>query len=424
MTRRMPAVRRAAPWIAVVGCFAASMPVRAAEPTPAEVFEKRIVPIFKSPNPSSCTQCHLAGVDLKDYILPDAERTFRSLRDQGLIDLAVPEKSKIVTLIDMGGGAKGPNAVNAKLRAVEREAFLAWIKACAADPTLKATPKLDEAERAKPARPVEVIRHARKDRVLESFEANVWAWRFRCMNCHTEGTPQNDKYRKEYGDRVAWVKKDGPAATLEYLIASKLIDPVKPEQSLLLRKPLGEKHEGGLKFVVGDDAYKGFRTWIEDVAAIRGNKYTAAKDLPPADTGPERFGTDLWLKFTNCPPAWGDKFLQVCVFAWDDKKKAWGDTPVAVSDRVVSGKGKLWQHNLTLLAAKDSDRAKAWRGGKPSLPEGKYLLRVYLDAGGKLAKDWKAALGDDEFVGRAEFTAKWRDGYGAMTAVDAAKVRK
>ena len=49
--------------------------------TPAEVFEKRISPIFKSPNPSSCVQCHLAGVDLKDYILPDAEQTFRSLRD-------------------------------------------------------------------------------------------------------------------------------------------------------------------------------------------------------------------------------------------------------------------------------------------------------------------------------------------------------
>jgi len=51
-------------------------------------------------------------------------------------------------------------------------------------------------------------------------------------------------------------------------------------------------------------------------------------------------------------------------------------------------------------------------------------LKVYLDAEGKLVKDWKAVLGDDEFVGQVEFTAKWRDGYGAMTAVDAAKVRK
>lgn len=411
--------------LAVLTAVSVPISATAAEPTPGEVFEKRIVPIFKSPNPSSCVQCHLAGVDLKDYILPDPEMTFRSLRDQGLIDLASPEKSKIVKLIDMGGDAsKGPNAVSAKLRKAEREAFIAWITACASDAKLKAAPKLDEKDRAEPARPVEVIRHARKDRVQASFESNVWAWRFRCMNCHTEGTPQNDKYRKEYGDRVAWVKKDGPAATLEYLIASKLIDTADSEKSLLLRKPLGEKHEGGLKFVVGDDAYKGFRTWIEDVVAIRANKYTAAKDLPPASAGPERFGTDTWLKLTNCPPAWGDKFLQARVFAWDEKAKGWEAAPVAVSDRVVSGKGKLWQHNLTLLATKDSDRAKGWRAGKPALPEGKYLVKVYFDAGGMLAKDWKAVLGDDEFVGQVELAAKWRDGYGAMTAVDAAKVRK
>jgi hypothetical protein len=408
----------------VLVLFAASI-TPAAEPTPAEVFEKRIVPIFKSPNPSSCTQCHLAGVDLKDYILPDAEKTFRSLRDQGLIDLETPAKSKIVKLIDMGGeGDQGPAAVHAKTRKAEREAFLAWIAACAADPKLKNSPKLDEKERAQPPRPAEVIRHNRAGRVLESFTQNVWAWRFRCMNCHTEGTPQNDKYRKEYGDRVAWVKKDGPAATMEYLIASKLIDPAAPDKSLLLRKPLGEKHEGGTKFVVGDDAYKGFRGWIEDVAAIRTDKYAAAKDLPPADAGPERFGTDVWLKLTDTPPAWADKFLLARVFAWDDKKKAWEENPIAVTDRVVFGKGKLWQHNLTLLATKDSDRAKAWRSSKPTLPDGKYLLKVYVDADGKLAKDWKASLGADEFVGQVDFSAKWREGYGAMTGVDAAKVRK
>ena len=396
----------------------------AAAQTPAEVFEKRIAPIFKSPNPSSCVQCHLAGVDLKDYILPDAEKTFRSLRDQGLIDLDAPEKSKIVKLIEMGSGDKKANAVQATMRKAEREAFVAWIAACAADPTLKAAPKLDDKDRAGPSRPVEVIRHERKDRVLDSFEKNVWSWRFRCMNCHTEGTPQNDKYRKEFGDRVAWVKKSGSAATLDYLIASKLIDPAKPEQSLLLRKPLGEKHEGGLKFVVGDDAYKGFRSWIEDVAAIRADKYAVAKDLPENDAGPEKFGTDLWLKLTDCPPAWGDKLMRVSVSAWDAKLKKWDEAPIAVSDRVVFGKGKLWQHSLTLLAEKDSARAKLWRAGKTSLPDGKYLVKAYVDAEGKLAKDWKAVLGETDYAGQAEFQAKWKEGYGSMTAVDASKVRK
>src|SRR6478752_3052637 len=79
--------------------------------SPEKVFETRILPIFKSPNPSSCVQCHLAGVDIKDYILPSAEKTFRSLRDQGLIDLASPEKSKILRLIDMGANGKGSGVV-------------------------------------------------------------------------------------------------------------------------------------------------------------------------------------------------------------------------------------------------------------------------------------------------------------------------
>ncbi len=410
--------------LAVLALALCPLPALAADPSPREVFEQRFLPIFKSNKPSSCVQCHLAGVDIKDYILPDADKTFRSLRDQGLIDLKKPEQSKILRLIQIGEETKSKASVHDKARKAEYEAFSEWVKACAADPVLSAAPKLDAKEVARPGKPDAVIRHGRKDRVLGSFETNVWAWRFRCMNCHTEGTPQNDKLLKEYGERVAWVKKGGAGATMDLLIASKLIDLEKPENSLLLRKPLGEKHEGGTKFVVGDDAYKGFRTWIEDVAAIRKGEYAAAKDLPPPGVGPQRFGSDIWLKLTDCPPAWGDKLLQVRVFAWDAKKNRWEDAPVAVSDRVVLGKGRLWQHNLTLLAAKDTERAKVWRAGKPALAAGKYLARAYLDAEGRLAKDWKAELGDADSVGEVEFQARWREGYSTMTAVSAAAPRK
>lgn len=64
--------------------------------TPLEFFEQRIMPIFKSPQPASCIQCHLSAVDLKDYILPSHEQTFVSLRDQGIIDLAKPGDSTIL----------------------------------------------------------------------------------------------------------------------------------------------------------------------------------------------------------------------------------------------------------------------------------------------------------------------------------------
>jgi hypothetical protein len=406
-----------------------AVPARAAEaePSPDDVFARRIVPIFKSPNPSSCVQCHLAGVDLKDYILPSSDKTFRSLRDQGLIDTKNPDASKILKLIQMGDGErKGAALIHEKARKAEYEAFAAWVTACCADVKLRDAPALDEADRAKPSKPVEVIRHSRTDRLLESFENNVWSWRFRCMNCHTEGTAQNDKLVREHGKRVAWVKKAGPAATMEAILAGRLIDTKSPENSLLLSKPLGSvEHGGGKKFLPGDEAYKGFRAWAEDVAAIRTGKYTKADDLPKYDAGPARYGSDIWLKLANTPAGWGDKLLQVNVFAWDAAKKAWEPEPIATSDRGVADKARLWQHNLTLLAAKDSARAKAWeKSGKPALPPGKYLVKVYVDDTGRLAKDWQAVLGEGDYVGRAEFDARWAEGYGPMTVVDASRVAK
>src|SRR5207245_894342 len=124
-------------------------------------------------------------------------------------------------------------------RKAEYEAFAEWLKACCNDPKLCGAPKLDAKDIAKPEKPNEVIRHARKDRLLESFEQNVWAMRFRCMSCHIEGRAENEKLKKEHGERVAWMKKDGAEATMTYLLnETKLINAKDPEKSLLLLKPL------------------------------------------------------------------------------------------------------------------------------------------------------------------------------------------
>lgn len=398
-------------------------PVRAGEP--AEIFERRIVPILKSPNPSSCTQCHLGGVDLKDYLMPSHEKTFLSLRDQGLIDVAKPEQSKILQLIQRGNeDTSKNNIIHAKTRQLEYEAMMAWVKASAADPKLREQPPLPKKERARPAVDDAVIRHERKDHLLASFEQTVWALRFRCMNCHTEGTPQNQKNVEKFGERVAWVKGNDASTTMAYLLGSKLIDVKEPDKSLLLQKPLNTvKHEGGVKFLFGDQGYKAFRTWIEDVAAMRGGKYRMASDLPTADERPLQFGSEMWFKLEETPPAWGDKLLQVEIFAWDDARKAWETDPIATSDRGVWGKGKLWQHVVTLLAPSGSERAMAWKKGKPALSPGRYLVKVYVDRDGRLGKDWKARLDGMEYVGQAEFMAKWREGYDGMTVVDSRKVK-
>src|SRR5690349_4129070 len=99
-----------------------------ADPSPDAVFEKRIRPIFDSPNPSSCVQCHLAGVDLKHYIRPSHRETFLSLRDQGLVDLDRPEKSRILALITMGQEEAGAKLIHKQARDAEYKAFAEWIK--------------------------------------------------------------------------------------------------------------------------------------------------------------------------------------------------------------------------------------------------------------------------------------------------------
>src|SRR5262249_31090455 len=161
---------------------------------------------------------------------------------------------------------------------------------------LRSAPKLKAEELAKPARPNEVIRHARKDQLLESFENSVWAMRFRCMSCHIEGSAENKKLVAENGERVAWFKAGGPEATLKDLMESKLIDTKDPEKSLILRKPLGEvKHGGGIKFQMGDEGYKAFRRFVEDYAKIVNDKYATATELPKK-AAREGFGTEVWFK--------------------------------------------------------------------------------------------------------------------------------
>lgn len=207
------------------------------------------------------------------------------------------------------------------------------------------------------------------------------------------------------------MKREGAEATMKHLLASKLIDPKAPEKSLFLMKPTNQvKHGGGQKMIVGDLAYKGFRIWLEDYAKTVGDKYAKSSDLPKEAAAVEQVGTDLWLKIENTPPAWGDKLLQATVYAWDEKKRAWETEPAAATDRLVWGKGKLWQHNLSLL-------------GRSSLPPGKYLVKVHVDLAGRLAKDWKAAMGKPEFAGQAEIQTNWPSGYGSMTVLDGGRIR-
>lgn len=253
--------------VAVAGCLLTNS--AAAQETALDLFQRRIMPIFRSTQPSSCVQCHLASVDLKNYILPSHEDTFVSLRDQGLINVTRPDKSKILTLIRMGEDDRDPLArrIHEKTRQAELDAFASWIQACCKDTVLVQRPPLSAQALARPDASEPVIRHARKDRVLDSFIRNVWSQRMRCFPCHTpyeidQSNPQHAKLQqrhrdfvRNYGARMNLFKQS-PKQTMRHLLAGNkhtskalpMINLDRPRESLFVLKPTSKvppKDEAG-----------------------------------------------------------------------------------------------------------------------------------------------------------------------------------
>ncbi len=371
------------------------------------IFEKRILPIFQAQKPSSCTEYHLSGVDLKDYIHPSQEKTFASLVRVGLVDVKTPDDSKILRFISRR--PEQPNLFTDKVRQQEFEAFRSWIRAAVKAPELL-TAKVKES--IGPQVPDEVIRHARKDRVLASFIDNVWTEVGRCAACHSPD--RNQKQVKEHGEQVSWIKLRDPEATLNYMVEAGIIDPDAPLESILLRKPILQvEHGDGQKMVVGDRTYKQFRRFIDDYASVVNAQYTAAGELPEA-SDEVSVVSGIWFKLTEVPAKYDKLLLQVDLYRWMDN--GWSKYRVASSDRLVFGKGKLWQHSLSLTAPRGSEWAEQMKSKR--LPGGRYLVKLYIDQTGKLQQDFRAELGEDEFVGQVEVESQWPVGYGSMTVVE------
>ncbi len=89
----------------------------------ATIFNRRILPILKSDKSSSCTECHFAGVELRDFIADDQAKTFASLKSTGMINVDKPDDSKLLKFI--GRKPKKPNRLLAKVRTQQLAAFLA-----------------------------------------------------------------------------------------------------------------------------------------------------------------------------------------------------------------------------------------------------------------------------------------------------------
>ncbi|GAC1468005.1 MAG: hypothetical protein NVSMB9_10220 [Isosphaeraceae bacterium] len=377
-------------------------------PTALAIFERRILPIFRAKEPSSCVECHLSGVDLKDYIHPEQDRTFAALVRAGMVNVDKPRDSKILEFI--ARKPKKPGLISEGIRTQEYDAFRAWLEAAVKEPSLLAARPGDE--RLGPTVPDAVIRHARKDRVLASFVDNVWAEVGRCAHCHSPD--HNQEQVQKHGKRVSWIKLGDPEATMTYMLDKGLIDPDAPEESLLLTKPTMQvKHGGGQKMVVGDRAYKRFRHFLEDYAAIVSEKYTTAGQLPEQDREVSAT-SEVWLKVEGVPARFDAMLLQADVYRREGN--GWSKERWASADRQIHGQGELWQSTLSLTAPRGSERAEEIRR-KPTLPPGRYLVRLYVDQKGDLGRDYRREMGKEQFVGEVEVESQWPEDYGSMTVV-------
>ena len=371
------------------------------------IFEKRILPILQASKPSSCTECHLSGVELKDYIFPEQDKTFAALVKGGMIDVKQPDQSKLLKFIERR--PEKPSLITDKVRAEEAAAFREWIQAAVKDPQLL---KAKSTSSIGPHVSDELIRHARKDRVLNSFAENVWSEVGRCAACHSPD--KNQAQVKKFGDRVSWIKSRDMQGTMQHLLDSGIIDVDTPEKSLLIAKPtLQVEHGGGQKMLLGDRTYKQFRAFIDDYVAVSKGTYKDVKELPKPSREVSQV-SEIWLKIEGIPKSLDKQFLRADVYA--KTADGWSKDRVATGDRAIFGGGGLWQQHLTLTAPRDSARAKELLSAQ-KLTGGQYLVRISIDRNNRLAKDPSSDFTSEDVVGEVQVRSNWPTGYGAMTMV-------
>tara|TARA_R110002049_G_scaffold4601_5_gene32184 strand:+ start:257165 stop:258535 length:1371 start_codon:yes stop_codon:yes gene_type:complete len=432
--------------VLVAAFYAFAESTNAEDTDPAAVFEQRIMPIFRSPNPSSCLQCHLSSVDLKDYIRPSSRETFLSLRDQGLINLEEPEDSKILHLIAMGESDPDSLAkrIHAKNRKIEYDSFTAWVKSCCKDLSLVSAESPQNTFAVGPSKSNRIIRHTRKDRVLDSFVRNIWSQRMRCFPCHTpseidEENPLHDKPRQRYQDFVAQygarmaIFKENPEKTLEALetnsrkqsgVRLPLINLANPSESLLLLKPTAKlpqkngdgkpgkpsssvpvSHMGGIKMHKDDHSYKAFVAWLSDYADSVSGTYSDPMSLPDDNW----FPTEHVIRIKGLPDDWPVlSTVQVFVHRWDSKRSSWSDAPIAFTQCKLTPRRFV---NGSLFVLAGENERDSLNPEQETLEPGKVQLRIYLDHAQKIRGDPTHLLNGQSPDAQAVLEAKFGQGF-------------
>ena len=245
-------------------------------------FERRILPLLEADQPSSCSECHLAGIDLGMFARSTPCETMACLVEDQLVDLRSPEQSKILSFI--GRAQPDSDLITDEVIQAEYDAFLEWIETeakcreCRRTKCGDADAPFCEAGTESPAIDESTDPGDCDDKTIEQlFLDTVYASRARCSPCHFEKKDVSDSYDPP---PPRWIRQEGSCeaaslATLRTVERSGYINVAEPSQSLLLLKPMavddgGLEHGGGAKFHPGDDpVYLNIAYFVERYAACK-----------------------------------------------------------------------------------------------------------------------------------------------------------
>ncbi len=250
------------------------------------LYDERIDPLFRDDRPSTCNQCHLSGINLRQYVQGSPCETYACMVEQHLVDEKHPERSKVLAWIERARPES--ELITQEVIDAEYNAFLEWISynaTCSACESV-ACPLPSDAGTFCPNEDADPHGETNDAGVVDPggctsdaletvFRTSVYSHRGRCAPCHFN-IAESAEYEAPVWIEVAPDCETGSRITMDNVIRNGYVDLDAPEQSLLLLKPLAESngglpHGGGDKFDGADDpGYRSFLYFIERLSDCQG----------------------------------------------------------------------------------------------------------------------------------------------------------
>jgi hypothetical protein len=112
------------------------------------------------------------------------------------------------------------------------------------------------------------------------------------------------------------------------------------------------------------------------------------------------------------------------LYAQSETANTWEQEPTAFTQGTVTPQ-RVVNGPLFLLSPKISEAAKTGERKEAALPEGDYLVKVYVDSKRRLADDPTLLLGEDDFHGQTVLkNSRWREGFRHAKAISGTALKK